>query len=146
MTDKQPKRESREGLDEYGRTPLHYAALNAQSEEVEILLAAGADPNAQDDDGWTPLHCAAQAVSPECTTALLQAGANPSVEDMHGNTPLWRAVFSSKGDGTVIMLLRQAGADHFARNKHGVAPISLARTIANYDVAKFFSDVKEPQT
>ena len=27
------------------------------------------------------------------------------------------------------------------KNRHGVSPVSLARNIANYDVAQFFTDV-----
>ncbi len=143
MAGKQPKRKPREGVDEYGRTPLHYAAADSKSQEVARLLAAGANVNAQDDNGWSPLHFAAQAVSPECAVELLRAGADTSLQDSFGNTALFRAVFSSRGNGSVIQLLRRAGADPLAKNKHGVSPVSLARTIANYDVAQFFSDIGE---
>jgi ankyrin repeat protein len=145
MTGKVPKKKTREGVDDYGRTPLHYAAGKGQASEVIELLAVGADANAQDDNGWTPLHFAAQAVSPECTSELLRAGANPSLQDRFGNTPLFRAVFDSKGNGSVIKLLRKAGADPGAKNNHGVSPVSLARTIANYNVAQYFADVTEDE-
>ena len=143
MVGKIPKRKARDGVDGYGRTPLHYAAGDSRPSEVAILIAAGADINAQDDNGWTPLHFAAQASCSECTSALLQAGASTALQDSFGNTALSRAVFESKGNGSVIQLLRQAGADPHVKNKHGVSPVSLARTIANYDVAQFFSDVEE---
>jgi hypothetical protein len=32
-----------------------------------------------------------------------------------------------------------------AKNKHGVSPASLARTIANYDIAQYFADVTEDE-
>lgn len=143
MTGKQPKRKQREGVDSYGRTPLHYAAADSKLDEVARLLALGANVNAQDDNGWSPLHFAAQAASSECTAELLCAGADPSLQDSIGNTALSRAVFSSSGDGSVIQFLRHAGADSSAKNKHGVSPVSLARTITNYDVAQFFSDLGE---
>ena len=39
---------------QYGETPLHYAAENGSLELVELLLMCGADPNALDDGGRTP--------------------------------------------------------------------------------------------
>ena len=38
-----------------GKVPLHYMAITAQTDIVEKLLLAGADPNILDDDGLTPL-------------------------------------------------------------------------------------------
>lgn len=141
MVGKIPKKKPRPGVDGYGRTPLHYAAARGNATEVHRLLAEGASPNAQDDNGWTPAHFAAQAGSLECLNALLSAGADPALADSHGNTALWRAVFASKGDGALIRALRAAGADPHATNKHGASPLSLARTIANYDVRQHFSDL-----
>jgi uncharacterized protein len=63
-------------------------------------------------------------------------------EDIHGNTPLWRAVFNSRGRGDLIELLLSSGADRGHRNKRGKTPLDLANTIANYDVAQFFANVK----
>jgi hypothetical protein len=46
------------GLDDRGqsgRTALHWAVERAQAEIVRILLVAGADPTAADDEHMTPL-------------------------------------------------------------------------------------------
>jgi ankyrin repeat protein len=43
---------------EGGHTPLHSAAFNGNAEIVGLLLAAGADPAAPNDDGKTPLDLA----------------------------------------------------------------------------------------
>jgi uncharacterized protein len=134
---------TREGLDRAGRTPLHYAAAQGIADEVRQLLRGGADPNAQDDNGWSPLHFAAQAVAAESATVLLEAGADPNIRDRFGNTPLWRAIFDSRGDGSVIAVLRSAGADPQLANDSGVSPVELARKIGNYDVARFFADVEQ---
>jgi len=131
----------RPDLDEFGRSPLHYAAAESDAAYVQLLLSAGAGPNERDDGGWTPRHFAAQAVSADVTDALLRSGANVDLRDSHGNTPLWRAVYSSCGDGSVIRLLRDAGADPRVANDRGVSPIKLSRRIANYDVAGFFADL-----
>jgi ankyrin repeat protein len=141
MVGKHPKRTERAGVDRAGRTPLHYAAADGAVAEVIRLLASGADPNARDDNDWSPLHFAAQAGSPDVTRALIAAGASVDLRDSYGNTPLFGAVFSSRGDGTVVKLLRDAGADPHAANASGVTPLSLARTIANFDVARFFADL-----
>jgi uncharacterized protein len=141
MVGKTPKRRARPGVDGLGRTPLHYAAADGRLDEVRRLLAAGADANARDDNGWSPLHFAAQSSSAGITEALLTARAEIDPRDSAGNTPLSNAVFSSAGDGAVIKLLRDVGADPHAVNDSGVSPLSLARTIANYNVAQFFSDL-----
>jgi ankyrin repeat protein len=141
MSRKQPKRKQRSGIDVYGRTPLHCAAADGREEQVIQLLAAGANPNARDDDGWSPLHFAAQSVSASITKVLLGAGAKVELRDSFGNTPLWTAVFASRGDGSVIELLRHAAADPYAANLSGVTPLALARNIANYNVAQFFVDL-----
>lgn len=60
---------------------------------------------------------------------------------MHGNTPLRLAVSSSKGDGRLIMLLRQRGADPFKADKGRKSAVEYARMIGNYDVAQFFADL-----
>jgi len=89
----------------------------------------------------TPLHFAAQGQHFQIATLLLDAGATVDVQDNNRNTPLSNAVFSSKGRGDLIKLLRQRGANPHAANNYGVTPLSLARTIANYNVAQHFSDL-----
>ena len=49
-------------IDHYGRTALHYAALENAVSEIQRLLEAGFAPNAVDKAGWTPLHFAAQKI------------------------------------------------------------------------------------
>ena len=43
----------------FGATILHVAVCKGYDDVVEVLLEAGMDVNAKDDDGWTPLHAAA---------------------------------------------------------------------------------------
>jgi uncharacterized protein len=124
-----------------GRSPLHYAALANDIVRVSALLARGADPSAADEKDFTPLHFAAQERAFEAAELLLKNGAKVDAVNVYGNTPLMQAVFSSRGEGQLIQLLRSSGADPFHRNRSGQTPVGLARLIANYDVARFFADL-----
>jgi uncharacterized protein len=128
-------------VDAAKRTPLHYAALENNVVRVSELLARGADPNANDAEGFTPLHLAAQENALDAAKMLLDNGATVDPANAHGNTPLFVAVFNSRGRGELIGLLRSRGADPLRRNRAGQTPLGLARLIANYDVAQFFSDL-----
>jgi ankyrin repeat protein len=132
---------SQQHLDRLGRSPLHYAAGKGDVADVLDHLKAGEEPKLADANGWTPLHFAAQAGSALVIRTLVSAGAVVDSRDAHGNTPLSTATFNSRGIGDAILALRKAGADPHAINKHGVSSVSLARQIANYDVAQFFADV-----
>ena len=143
--EKHPKRKDRPGVDRYGRTELHYAASDGDAGKVAALLAQGLGPGAPDDDGRTPLHAAVQGWSLPCCVLLLNAGAPVDAQDANGNTPLSEAAFGSRGRGEVIKLLRERGADPTLKNNYDVSPLSLARTIANYDVRQFFADLPESQ-
>jgi len=103
------------------------------------------DAGAADDEGSTPLHFAAQRNAADVAAILLHAGALVDARDSHGNTPLGNAVFNSRGVGDVIKVLRAHGADPNVENAHGISPLKLARTIANYDVRQFFSDLPVAQ-
>lgn len=141
MTHKPKKRIERPEVDQTGCTPLHHAAVHGDAEEAARLLGAGANVNARDEDGWSPLHFAAQSKAAAVAQLLIAAGAEIDATDVHGNTPLWTAVFTCKGDGVLIALLRKAGANPLLANSHGVSPLQLARHMANYDVAQFFHDL-----
>jgi len=50
-------------------------------------------------------------------------------------------VFSSRGEGKLIVALRERGADPWLQNHYGVSPLRLARSVGNFDVAQFFKDL-----
>ncbi len=63
-----------DAADDGGRTALSYAAELGQAENVKLLLAAKADPNAGKVN--LPLHCAIKSTSAGIVEALLKAGAD----------------------------------------------------------------------
>ncbi len=89
--------------------------FSAQSAEVaELLIAAGADVNAESIDSYRPIHIANAAV----TRVLLAHGAEPQHTQLYGVTAL-----ALTEDEEKIKLLRNAGArlicqdiDHAARH------------------------------
>ena len=67
-------------------TPLMAALLAERSDNVDRLLAAGADPNAKDRKGETALHLAASINETARVLQLLEAGADPSAKNAQGVT------------------------------------------------------------
>jgi len=121
-----------------GRTALHYAAQQGDHIALADLLRSGADAGATDRSGWTALHFAAQSNALDVVRTLIESGAQVDQTDEPGNTALFRAVFAYGKSGEVIQTLLQAGANPNLTNAHGVSPASLARSIANTDVSKYF--------
>lgn len=122
-----------------GRTPLIHAAIDQNVPLVKMLITNGADVNLADFHNCTALHFAAQESSTQIASLLLKYGAQVDAQDTDGNTPLSNAVFSSKGHGELIELLLLCGANKELKNKYGVSPLDLAKSIANYDVTRFFA-------
>jgi len=74
-----------------GMTPLHFAASNGDLECVGLLLARGADRDAEDDNCWTALHFAAWNGYLEAVRLLVGAGAGPYRRSKFGHTQLHNA-------------------------------------------------------
>ena len=53
-------------------------------------------------------------------------------------------MFSSRGRGELIQLLRCHGADPWHPNNTGHIPVGTACIIAKHDVAEFFDDLTSP--
>jgi ankyrin repeat protein len=67
-------------------TPLKYAILKKSTDNIELLLKYGADPNLASTQGrTTPLHFAA-AKAPEMMNFLISKGADPNLRNAEGKT------------------------------------------------------------
>jgi len=118
-----------------GDTALHLAAAGHRVELVQLLLAAGADPNsAMNHRQSGPLHYAAdgyvsgpdwdakrQVKTIQC---LLDAGARINAQDKNGAAPVHRAVRTRCA--AAVKCLLERGSDATLRNKPGSTPFHLA--------------------
>ena len=80
-----------------------------KADYIRILIQAGADVTAKDNDGRTPLLHAArwsdETTPPEIVTLLIQAGADVNAKDNDDRTPLSLAT-----NPEIIKILKDAGA------------------------------------
>jgi len=110
--------------DIYGNTVLHYAAMAEDPTFLDALLAAGVDPDLCNREvRETPLSLAIKhGREPQCR-ALLAAGANLEAQDVMWNRPLHIA--AGTGDLAQVLMLLEAGADPYARNRDGASFMDL---------------------
>jgi len=73
-------------------TALHFAAACGQVEAAKVLLANGADVNAEDRGGRTPLHWASSSGKDAIIRVLLESGAHVNAKDEQGRTALRDAI------------------------------------------------------
>jgi ankyrin repeat protein len=111
-------------IDEFNETALHRAAWQ-DGTAVEMLLAAGTDPNiAKGTLGRTPLHQAASGSATGNARLLLDAGAETEPRYYRDQTALFIAA-ATGADGVVEALL-DAGAFVDAADEDGLTPILAA--------------------
>lgn len=106
-------------------TPLHRAAGHGFIKIARILIEAGADVNAKDDQGRIPLHNAAQFGHIDMIGLLAEMGSMVNCPDNQGNTPIHYAAASSRTSVPCEQLCR-AGADITVRNNAGELPYDMA--------------------
>jgi len=108
-------------------TPLMEAASAGHTDIVRLLIAHGADVNAQSSTGNTPLMYACAGGHEEVVRVLLEAGANVEVHNENGHTPLMEA--ASAGHCGVAKILLEFGA---GINTHSNEFKESALTLACY--------------
>jgi len=98
------------------------------SEIAEILVSAGADVNASDNNGVTALHRAVRNGNMDLVKFLLNHNAHLDVRDKHGQTPLHLACLSTKNRTEVLKLLLEKydRTEIDRRNVNGKTALHLA--------------------
>jgi ankyrin repeat protein len=130
-----------------GYKPLHNAAVFDHADIADLLIKAGADPNAPTGEDHrpcgspfnelaTPLHLAAQAGSTNMISLLIKAGAKLNTPDDSGRTPLHYAAGSYRPPTdmlSAVTALVNAKVDINAEDKGGRTPLDEATHSLNAD-------------
>ena len=121
--------------DVHGMTPLFWAFYNNQTEDILVLLKAGARPSGHDGNGETTWDLLKDA-DPRVVRELLAHGADPNERDGRGANALHALALHWDGDWSgrardrrflaVARLLLARGADVRAVSDHAGTPLHAA--------------------
>ncbi|MSO89346.1 MAG: ankyrin repeat domain-containing protein [Rhodospirillaceae bacterium] len=87
-------------------TPLHAAVAARRATVVDVLLAAGADPDSRETNGLTPLHLAALNGDVEIIRRLIAAGADRLAQAPDGRIPVEWVKKDQVNAGEITALLQ----------------------------------------
>jgi len=105
---------------------------------VELLLASGADVNAQDAKGFKPIHFAVMTEQKALVRMLIDKGADVNAKNADGVNPLFMA---AAGDAVeMARLLIAGGADVNARTEMTYTPLANAAAHGSSGVVKLLLD------
>jgi len=128
-----------------GDTPLHQLMACRQwgsfaVDVFKLLVGAGADVNARDDDGRTPIFfdlAQITALEPERVRLLIQHGADVNVVCKAGRTPLTMLAYHDDDNyptrGECISLLLDAGAEPWVGDRAACQQFDRTINIAMFD-------------
>ena len=119
-----------DATDDYGMTPLHWAARAGSMQCAEMLLEHGALANPLNKARRTPLQLAAESDRADMIRLLARHAADLNTQDKKGRTPLHRATYEGCVDAAEALL--EVGADPTVLNKNGKTAFEIARKDAKY--------------
>ncbi|WP_442595574.1 M48 family metallopeptidase [Neobacillus sp. D3-1R] len=119
-------------------SPLMKAASENDTEQIEILIADGANINEQDDEGSTALDWAIFNGHYEAFALLLEKGADPNTVDTYGTTPLMNAVFNENVQ--MVEVLLEHGANPTIKDTEGYTAHDYAKDYDNTEIMKLLQN------
>eukprot|EP01035_Chromulina_nebulosa_P035114 gene35114-47186_t len=115
--------------DAFGNTALIWATIHSNVSAMSVLLTAGADMNAQNDNG---------------ETALRRISLITIILDFRGRTPLMLA--ADRGDVDAVLLLLQSGADMELEDEHHWKAWNYATKYRNSDIRTLLKKWKQKES
>lgn len=117
-------------FDEYGYTPLMYAADEGRNEIIKLLMDNGAEPNHQPlyDAEPPALHAAVLANRPETVDLMLQyERTKVGLLDSAGHTPLYLAVVNGYLECADVLIFHGADVNDKVRGRYTALQLAASR-------------------
>ncbi|CAB9501602.1 Ankyrin Repeat Protein [Seminavis robusta] len=131
---------------ETGETALHYACRYNRVPCIQALQKFHANLNATMANGNTGLHETSHCGHVETVQELLRAGADISLRNKDGNTVLHEASTNDKDEIAVVQILvHDSDVELDAVNLAGQTALDLARSVKNWNVARFLERGPKPK-
>ncbi|WP_312944214.1 ankyrin repeat domain-containing protein [Agrobacterium sp.] len=119
--------------DEYKFQPIHLMDMYFEPDILDLLLTAGADINARNDEGVTILHI---ITDPDAVSLLVQNGADVEARAANGWTPLIMQANNQQNGPDVVAALLENGANPNAEGNGGETALSFALETGDEDFIK----------
>jgi ankyrin repeat protein len=126
-------------------TALHYATYESRMHSthqklvmVSMLLEAGADINARDDEDYTALDLAAEDGNEALVRLLLDAGAN--INTPRNRYPSALTLAARQGKEAVVQMLMDAGADVDSQDNYGDSALIAAAESGHVELVRYLLD------
>lgn len=123
-------------VDSQGKTLLHEAVVNGETELIAYLLKRGLAIDQKDNNGFTPLHVAVKGQDTSVVRFLIDNHADVHAKTADLDTPLHLAVFNNDIPSAEILYFNDAFSDVLAENKDKVSPFTHAVRNRYYAMAE----------
>jgi len=128
-------------LDNFKRTPLHWACRIDNIELVKLLVDQGSNLNLMDMNGIAPLQSLASRGLVKAAELLIEEGADLNIQDKFGlATPLHMASISGHYQMVVLLIEKGANANIIDKNENTVLHSAIEGKqlkIVEYIISKF---------
>ncbi|KAF5345584.1 hypothetical protein D9756_011055 [Leucocoprinus leucothites] len=125
----------------HGRTALHLAALNGQTETAKVLAELRVKLDTEDSDRWTALLYAAEYGYTEIVKALAELGAKLNTKDSRGWTALHHAAIN--GYTERVKVLAELGAELDTKDLHRQTALDLAILYNYTEIVKVLTKLRQ---